>query len=134
MQSVDLQLIHTVPSDPISAVVNQTGKNVAGSLFTLTCIISETVSGLSAMPTARWLDMARNNSELAVGNDVAVVSSLPSEEMATAVLTFNPLKASHGRNFTCSGDIATPAAERPIVVMVVKEVEVQSKCGLFFFM
>ena len=113
-----------VPFDPISASVNSSGSNEAGSEFTLTCTISEDISGLVAMPTAIWLNP--DGGPVMPGNDITIATPPPSDRVAITTLTFNPLKTSHDEEYTCSGTITSPAQEGTIVSER-GDVSVQSK-------
>ena len=118
-------MLLAVPSDPISARVNSSGSNVAGSEFTITCIVSEVISGLVAMPTAMWLSV--DGRPVMPGNDISIATPPPSDRVAITTLTFNPLRTSHDGEYTCSGTITSPAQEGTIAVSERGDVSVQSK-------
>ena len=114
-----------VPSDPISATVNSSGSDMGGSEFTLTCTVSEDISGLVAMPTAIWLNL--DSLPVIPRNDITIAAPSPSDRVAITILTFNPLKTSHDGEYTCSGTITSPAQEETIAVSERGDVSVQSK-------
>ena len=118
-------ILTAVPSDPISATINSSGGNVAGSTFTLTCTVSEDITGLVAMPTAIWLNP--DGEPVMPGNDITIATPPPSDRVAITTLTFNPLRTSHNRGYTCSGTITSPAQEGTIAVSERGDVSIQSK-------
>ena len=124
---VDCQyiMLPAVPPDPISAAINSSGSNVAGSEFTLTCSISEDISGLIAMPNAIWLNP--DGGAVMPGNDITIVTPPPSDRVVISTLTFNPLRTSHEGEYTCSGTITSPAQEGIISVRQQRDVSIQSK-------
>ena len=102
--------MHVVPPDPLTASITRSGKPVAGSEFTLICHSTETISGLTNMPTAIW----NVNGELVTsGNDITV-AALSNDTVAIATVTFDPLRASHGKVYRCVGDLMSPAQEESI--------------------
>ena len=103
-----------VPPGSITASVSQSGSMVAGSEFTLTCVITEVIPGLTNMPSAMWLGI--NSEPVTSGNGITLTTSR-NDTSATAILNFNPLKASHGIVYTCIGNLVTPTQREPLQVM-----------------
>ena len=98
----------------ITASVSQSGSVVAGSEFTLTCVITEVIPGLTNMPSAMWLGI--NSEPVTSGNGITLTTS-SNDTSATAILNFNPLKASHDTVYMCIGNLATPTQREPLQVM-----------------
>ena len=86
---------------------------MAGSEFTLTCNITETISGLTNMPTAIWRNI---DDELVTPGDDINIEMSTLETAATSVLIFDPLKASHGKVYRCVGSLISAAQEESVQV------------------
>ena len=110
-----------VPPGYITASVSQSGSVVAGSEFNLTCVITEVIPGLTNMPSATWLGI--NNEPVTSGNGITLTTSR-NDTSATAILNFNPLKASHGIVYRCNGSLTTPT--QPLQVINEARLGVQS--------
>ena len=83
---------------------------MAGSEFTLTCRITKAISELTNMPTAIW----NVDGELVTsGGDITVATS-SNDTVAIATVTFDPLRASHGKVYRCVGVLMSPAQEESI--------------------
>ena len=105
-----------VPSAPLLVDIAASGPPVAGSEFSMYCIISENVTGLTNMPTAMWLDYY--GTPLTTGYDISIITSR-NETVAVATLTFYPLRASHGEGgelYWCAGNLMSPALDSVIAV------------------
>ena len=127
VEAISLTLFPAVPSDPINATVTRSGSSVAGSEFTLTCVISEAISGLANRPTAIWLNTADEERPVVSGDGITIATPSPGNNVARSTLTFNPLKTSHNRAYTCSGSITSLAENQPRTVSALETVTVQSK-------
>ena len=114
----------TVPSNPINATVSRTGAPVAGSEFTLGCII-QAVPGFSNMPTAVWRDA--DGAVITTSGDITIQTT-PGSETTVTTLTFNPLKASDDGEYECMGTLTTPAQPDALTVATREVLQVQSKC------
>ena len=112
-----------VPPGSITTSVSQSGSVVAGSEFTLTCVITEAIPCLTNMPSAMWLGI--NSEPVTSGNGITLTTSR-NDTSATAILNFNPLKASHYTVYTCIGNLATPTQREPLQVMNEARLRVQS--------
>ena len=112
-----------VPPGSITASVSQSGSMVAGSEFTLTCVITEAIPGLINMPSAMWLGI--NSEPVTSGNGITLTTSR-NDTSATAILNFSPLKASNGIVYECIGNLATPTQREPLQVMSEARFRVQS--------
>ena len=130
--SVTIYVFHTVPPNPVVASIAMSGPPLIGSEFSLDCIVSEDITGLTNMPTAMWL--GADNTPLTTGNDITITLSR-SETVALATLTFNPLRASHGEGdevYRCSGNLVSPALDSLIEVTTNELLTVKSENGLVF--
>ena len=102
---------------PISAVlagslrvetnVSQNGPLEAGSAgLTLSCTVSETISGLSNRPSAHWMT---SSGPVTSGEDITATTTRDTSP-ATATLRFSSLRTSHAGLYTCQGTLVSPAA------------------------
>ncbi len=98
---------------------------MAGSEFTLTCIVSEIIVGFTNMPSAVWL-LAGTNVSVPSGGDITITSTR-SNNTATAILNFNPLRTSHSVSYICRGLLMSPAQENPIITTKRTDLHVQCK-------
>ena len=121
-----LSCICTVPIDPISATVNRTGRPVAGSEFTLSCII-EAIPGFTNMPSAVWMNYDYFGAAIVTGGDITVQTT-PGNRVNVTTLTFNPVKASDDGEYVCRGGLMTPAQPNaPLQVSIREIMQVQSE-------
>ncbi len=125
MLYVDNNCIFIVPMNSTSLDVSQSGSTVAGSEFTWTCSVSETISGFTNMPSAVWL-LADNNVPVPSGGDITITTTR-SNNTATAILNFNPLRTSHGAVYLCRGTLMSPAQDGLIQTMKQIDLNVQRK-------
>ena len=112
---------------PLSATVVASGPPVAGSEFTVDCIISEDIPGLTNMPTAMWLDADSN--AVTTGGDITIATST-NDTVAVATVTFDPLRTSHGEGgvtYICAGNLMSPALNSPVQLSAEETLTVQSK-------
>ncbi len=115
---------HLVPSGAISATVNRTGRPVAGSEFSLSCIV-EAVPGFTEMPTAEWRDAGDRT--VVTGGDITVQTSSPGNRVTVTTLTFNPVKATDVGRYMCIGSLTTPVQPGPLQDSTMEDLRVQSK-------
>ena len=93
--------------------VSAKGPQEAGSTdLTLTCTVSETISGLTDMPSAHW------SGPVTSGDDIVVSETLRNATTVTVDLTFSSLHTSHAGQYTCQGTLVSPAAEENIISTV----------------
>jgi len=71
-------------------------------MYSLICttVVEE---NLAVEPTVEW--QFSNGSIIVGGNGISVGNPLTSGNTITLTLTFNPLRTSHGRQYTCSADV-----------------------------
>ena len=115
--------VFLVPPGSITASVSQSGSVVVGSEFTLTCVITQVIPGLTNMPSATWLGI--NSEPVTSGNGITLTTSR-NDTSATAILNFNPLKVSHDTVYRCIGNLATLTQGEPLQVMNEARFRVQS--------
>ena len=97
------------------------------SEFSMDCIISEDISGLTNMPTAMWLD--DEGTPITTEGDITIETNR-NDTVAVATLTFDPLRASHGEGgmtYRCVGNLVSPAQDDEIEATRDKTLRVQSK-------
>ncbi len=125
MLYVHNNFIFIVPMNSTSLDVSQSGSTVAGSEYTLTCNVSETISGFTNMPSAVWL-LAGSNVPVPSGGDITITTTR-SNNSATAILNFNPLRTSHDAAYICRGTLMSPAQDGLIQTMKQIDLDVQRK-------
>lgn len=114
-----------VPPNPLTATVDRTERPMAGSEFTLGCII-RAIPGFENVPTAQWTDVSGGDT-VTTGSRITV-ETLP----GSATLTFNPLQASDSATYRCSGSLTTSAQkDSPLTVETLENLRVQSKLSLW---
>ena len=90
-----------VPSGAIQATITTSAVAIAGQQFSLNCVVSETIDGLTNTPVAVW---SRDDTLLRSENEFTVTSSA-NDTVATSVLTINSLSSSDAGVYTCSGTL-----------------------------
>ena len=119
--SSTVHLIFSVPSEAVQVSIERSGVSIAGEIYTLTCNVS-VIRGLMNSPSAIWTDgttCITNESNITVLTTVGNSYSI-------SVLTFNPLRTSHGDDYTCRGAIDSPALNSPQAISIRETVTVQS--------
>ena len=105
-------VISPVPADSlvVETVVSEAGPVEAGSGdLTLTCTVSEVISGLNNMPSAQWNNIS--GGPVAPGDDIAVTETVINATTVTVTLTFSSLHTSHAGQYTCQGTLVSLAPE-----------------------
>ena len=119
----------SVPSDAIQVDVERSGIATAGEMYSLTCNVSA-INGFVNAPSVAWTVEGRaintNN-----GSGITL-SSLTGALFSLSTLTFDPLRTSHGEEYTCDGSIASSALETPRTTTIQERVTVQSKQSILF--
>ena len=89
-------------------------------MYSLTCNVS-VISGFANPPSVAWTleEGTFNGSGITVSNSTGTLFSL-------STLTFDPLRTSHGKVYTCGGSIASPALETPQTTTTQERVTVKS--------
>ena len=93
-------------------MVSEDGPRVAGSAgLTLTCAVSENISGLTGMPYAQWNS---SSGPVTSGDDITVTEIFSNNTTSTVTLTFSSLHTSHAGQYSCQGTLTSPATETNI--------------------
>ena len=119
--SSTVHLIFSVPSGAIQARIERSGVSIAGEMYTLTCNVS-VISGLMNSPSVVWTDGAMS---ITNESNITVLTTV-GNSYTISVLTFNPLRTSHGDDYACHGAIDSPALNSPQTIAMQETVTVQS--------
>ena len=95
--------------EPFNVTITDSGISTAGQMYTLTCSVI-----VPGTPSIQW--QYSNGSDVTTGDGITV---------SAGVLTFNPLRTSHGGEYTCQATAETPS----VVRTAMWNVTVQSKCS-----
>ena len=87
--------------------------STAGQMYTLTCSVD-----VPGTPSIQW--QYSNGSDVTTGDDITV---------SEGVLTFNPLRTSHGGGYTCQAMAGLVPEMTDVVRSAMWDVTVQSKCS-----
>ena len=90
-----------------------------------TCIVSETVGGLSARPVLQWLN--GDGSDVVVGDGIIMDGPNFQSSQTTLTLVFNVLRTSHAGKFICRGSLTSLALPTPLVKTKNYIISIQSK-------
>ena len=97
----------------MKTVVSEEDQVEAGSAgLTLTCTVSEAISGLTDMPSAHWSMVS--GGRVISGEDNITTETTRNTTAVTVALTFSSLHTSHAGQYTCQGTLVSPAAEENI--------------------
>ena len=115
-----------MPRPAITVSVNSQGSTTAGGSYTLTCIVIEEVVGLTNLPSLQWQNSS--GQEIVNGEGITVGEVQQTDTTAILVLTFDPVRTSHGGQYSCQGTLESP----PGLLMNTSEqtVTVSSKCNV----
>ncbi len=92
-----------VPSPAVGVNVSTSGSMIIGSELNLTCAVFELFSGLTQSPMATWTTTT---------SIPGSIETTTTTNGTVAVLSINPLRASHPVTYTCQGSIFTPVDSR----------------------
>ena len=107
-------LDYAVPMNAISTTIASTELQPAvGNMYTLACVVTINVMGLSQSPNVHWFHN---------GNEVKDTGTT-----STKAIIFSALNTSHTGNYTCSGNISTPAPPYSVVVNKTRNITLQCK-------
>ena len=95
--------------EPFNVTITDSGISTSGQMYTLTCSID-----VPGTPSIQW--QYSNGSNVTTGDGITV---------SVGVLTFNPLRTSHGGEYTCQA----MAEMTGVVQIAMWSVIVQSKCS-----
>ena len=109
---IRLHLYHSpVPADPLEVVTDasEAGPVEAGSAgFTLTCTVTEVISGLTNTPSAaHWMGPS---GPVTSRDDIVMTETFSNDTTVTVTLSFSSLHTSHAGLYTCQGTVVSPAA------------------------
>ena len=94
-------------------------------VYSLTCNVSKTVSGLIDSPTATW-----TTGGVAVNNGSGItVTNTTGDTTVTSTLTFDPLRTFHEGSFVCSGTLTSPALDTALMPSSPEDLEIRSKAA-----
>ena len=109
-----------VPSEILRVDISQQGSNRTGGIYNLSCFILKRINGLALNPTATWTVNGEHIQERS-GIDVYAF------EVNQSILTFNPLKTSHAGNYSCCGNLTSPAPPHQFSVFSYHPLRVSSE-------
>lgn len=93
----------------------------AGNMHSINCTVQKINDGLLNSPIAKW---TVRGEPVTITDDITISTPF----LNTSILTFNPLKTSHGNNYTCLGILSSPAlSEHQLSLENHQVVKVQSK-------
>ena len=117
-----------MPRPAITVSVNSEGSDTAGESYALTCTVMEEIEGLTNMPSLQWLDPS--DQVVVDGEGITVGQLQQNETTAILVLTFDPVRTSHGGEYTCQSTLESPPG--PLMNTSERTVTVQSKCTVVY--
>ena len=93
-------------------IVAMSNTSIAGEGNNFICTVTTTVNGFEYPPLAVWVE---NGSEIT------------EQRESTANLNFRRLNTSHGKVYTCQGNLSSPALSMPLILMENYSLVVKSK-------
>ena len=122
-------LLHAVPAGSLEVVtdVSEAGPVETGRAgFTMTCTVTEVISGLTNMPSAHWMGPS---GPVTSGDDIVVTETFSNDTTITVTLSFSSLHTSHAGLYTCQGTVVSPAAVDDVTITSTPDtVTVRCKC------
>ena len=106
-----------VPADSLEVVtdVSEAGPVEAGSAgLTLTCTVTEVISGLTNMPSAHWMGPS---GPVTSGDDIVMAETFSNDTTVTVTLSFSSLHTSNAGLYTCQGTVVSPAAVDDVTII-----------------
>ena len=82
--------------------ISQGGSDRAGEVLYLNCSVLKTINGLVNSPSITW---TVNGEHIQEGDDIIISA----HDTSTSILTFNTSKTSHAGNYSCHGNLTSPA-------------------------
>ena len=95
-------------------IVAMSNASIAGEGSDFICTVTKTVSGFENLPLAAWVE-----------NDTEI--TLSEQRESTANLNFRMLNTSHGKVYTCQGNLSSPALSTPLILTKNYHLVVKSK-------
>ena len=87
--------------------------SIAGESNSFICIVTKNISGLELIPQAVWIN----------DNDTEITE----QDESNATLIFSELKTSDGKEYTCQGNLSSPALSTPHILVTNYSLVVKSK-------
>ena len=126
-----MHFVFTVPTGSLMVVgiVSDLGVTEAGGIGpTLTCTVTETIPGLTNMPSAIWVTMAVSGGSIAV-NDI-----FRNGTTAVTSLSFPELHTSHAGLYTCQGVLNSSGVDDGTITISSSPVPVIVQCEWRFML
>lgn len=98
-------MILLVPINDVQVTSMTEGETIAGQQYRIFCTVTFPL-GLTNPITVQWYD---SNGIISSGNGITVGRDLLSATNLTSSITFSPLRASHGGQFSCRAIITSSA-------------------------
>ncbi len=97
----------------------------AGEEYSLICVASKTVSGITNTPSLEWLD--KEGSPVTTGGLLTVGELTTQTSNVFLSLTFSSFHISHAGQYTCRATLSSPALDTPLEKNTTSDVTLQSK-------
>ena len=97
---------------------------MAGGMYMLNCTVSKRIYGLKNVPISVWTVEGMEISDTQLGIQISNTST---DNAFTSILTFNPLKTTHGNKYCCKGTLTSSAIPFQLDSTQQHQVIVQSK-------
>ena len=118
--------ISTVPDSSISVATTVPDPPLAGTRYTLRCVVSKTINGLTNTPTAAW--EFDGGTEITTGGNIVVTT--PSAGVAE--LTFSDITTSQAGTYICRARLTSPALNVDQEVTESVDINVLGECNSLY--
>ena len=98
-------IILPVPIDDVQVSSMSQGEAVAGQQYTIICTVAFPL-GLTSPISVQWYG---SDGLISNGSEITVGEALTSATNITSSIHFNPLRTSHGGQFSCRATLTSPA-------------------------
>ena len=102
--------VFLLPLHTVLVSITPGGNPTLGQQYTLTCNVS-VASGVTGTPTVQWVGPG-SPTPIVTGGDFTVNSTPP------YTLTFNPLRQSHGGQYTCQATVGGDSGTASVMVNI----------------
>lgn len=99
---------HAVPQSALSLSVRSTHMALLGESYSVGCIASKNVNGLTNSPVIQWFDPNGNN--ITDGEGITLTM-----ESLSLLASFDSLHTSHAGRYFCQASLSSPALSTPLV-------------------